>query len=397
MRHLEFIKPSGRGLGYALPSGQGFYLPLVSNYIPHHDDFLGSSLDSQEWVSSAGGTAVVSVTSSLATITGSTATAATISVKVLSAMTAKGNLYTVPFRVTYALRLSDLTSGQNTFIEVKDTGGTHLAHFHLSGTAKTVATGLSCAVQAGSTEAAYIATAVLNYFATAGLTPTAWNAYTIEMTHNGVAFAANTDVQSKEPPRLLQFFRTPLPRLDKVYYLQVRTEVASADAVAGTPNTVDVDYVEVEQLAPTVREPFFGQSGEVAQGAVKTYIPTATALAPTEPGGMVTSGAGVLLAVCPTTTATAGSSLYLAAYDSSGTGSAVYNFLRGSGLSTAISRLLWLQQVNIGATGGGGMAQATFPKDGIPFYRGLVIGDVAAGAAAVGASAITWLAVYKSE
>lgn len=404
-RHLQLIKPSGRGLGYALPSGQGQYLPLVSNYIPHHDDFLGAALDSQEWVSSAGsvGTAVISVTGSYATITGSTATAQTIAAFIQSAMTARGNMYTVPFRVTVAARQSDLTSGQLTFIEVRDTGNTHLARFCLNGTAKTVATGLSYEVQAGSTAAAYVSSGALNFFATAGaFTVTAFTGYTIEMLHDRVSFYAvpfgvsGGSVANAQAPQLLKTVTSPLPRIDKNYYIQVQTTVASSATVAGTPNTVDLDWVNVEQFAPEIAPPSLEE--RVDRSAIKAYSVSTANFSASAAGGLVTSGPGVFLGWTYTTTAaTASAALYIAAYDAATAGSGVYDFAQNSGLSTAQSRLLWIQQIQAAATGGNSLSPPIFPAGGIPFYKGLIVGDVTIHGTAVGASAVCITVIYKNE
>lgn len=404
MKRLQKTKPSGRGIGIALPLAGGTYYPMVGNMYWHHDDFLGATLDTDEWVSSAGfsstgvtaTTATITVTGGLATITGSTATAGTLATRFYTIETGNQNVfYTIPFRVDVLMRIDSLTSGQNARIRVRDTGATHFAEFHFSATA--IADGpnaLTARTNAGSTAAGYINSAAVSFFATANAGISAYNHYIIELGHRGVWFGINPEADSNEPPRMLKFFGTNLPRHDLNYVVEIRQDVASGDTVAGTRQTIDVDSISVEQLAPAVQQERAGQMPGNDLGSTRSLalfqsmVSNAISLA--------TTGAGVFLGFSYATSAVnAGVSDVIAAYDASAAG---VSFIGGD---TATSRLIWLQNVIQQGTATaqlGSFSQPQFPANGIPFYRGLVIGTSGLfPSAGAGSTSITVVPVWRSQ
>lgn len=100
MRSLGKVKPSGKPIGIPLPEAGGLYYPMQGTMYWHQDEFQGTALDGDEWVASAGGTAATVVGSSLFSIDSSTATGSTTTVRLYSAQSAGGNMYSVPFRAT---------------------------------------------------------------------------------------------------------------------------------------------------------------------------------------------------------------------------------------------------------------------------------------------------------
>jgi hypothetical protein len=404
MRHLEKVASRRPGWGYVSPRGQGQYSEMKASVYFHRDDMLDASLDVDEWVSSVGGTSTITVTSGVATLHGSTATGGTITSRIFSAMSAgMANVFNVPFRVNFVARISATagagvapTGGLDFYLGVRDTGDTHIARFHLDGT---TAGSSSCAspvvnteIRAGSSAAGYIASAAFNPFTTAAdavRTATAWTGYSIEVTHRGTYFGVSQYPDTNVPPQLLKLHAGPNPRLDKNYYLDMRMV---ADGTAGYTQTAGLDFeisrVEVEQLTPQE-----GDYDGFRYGPPRTLFgvqarPSASLLA--------TTGAGVFLGFGVTSTATAGTNLFVAAFDASAASSALVD--HGAGAS-ASARMLWIDQVRIenSAAGNAALKASIFPTEGVPFYRGLVVGSVNASGGQGGSSACNVVAVWKGQ
>lgn len=398
MRRLQKTKPSGRGLGIALPLTQGHYYPMAGNMYWHRDDFLGAALDTDEWSTTISGTATITVTSGLATITGSTGGTAgvTYSAKFNTLESGAQNMfYTVPFRVDFLARLQTLNSAINSYFRVRDTGGTHLADFQFIASSLTSTTIVNARTRAGSTAAGYINSAALAFFATAGLSVSAYNHYVIEMNHRGVWFGLNPEADSSEPPKMLKFFGTNLPRHDLNYVIEVKQDYASADAAVDAAQIIDVDSITVEQLAPMVPTERNGESPRDISSQTRSLLLFQAMVS--NAASLATTGAGVFLGFSYADSAVNSViSDCIAAYDSS---SGVASFVGGD---TATSRLIWLQNTVAQATASGGQAVAFggrhFPAAGIPFYRGLQIGTTGLlSSAGGGSTSISICPIWRTQ
>lgn len=400
MRSLRKVS-SQRNLGVPLPGQGSMVAQLRGNVYWHTDDFHGSALDADEWASQADGLSSVSVANGVVTLKSSTATASTIVTRFFSAASADGNLYQVPFRVSWSSRIYASagagvapTGGLNFFMEVKDTGGTHIARFRLDGTTAGGPTLASpvvrCEVQAGSTASGSFASTAYNPFTTAAggvFTATSFTEYVLEVTHEGVWFGFNRDPSSSDPPRMIKFFRSPVPRHDLLYMINTRIETnGTAGFTQSAPVYMDVDYIKVEQFLPHVPSVSF-QGSPDAPGDWRTGIVSSPN--PSAGSGLVVSGAGMLMGMAATTTASAAANLYYAAYDASAASSAVYSY---GAAASSLSHLLWISQH---MSVGGQVTNAAFPEGGIPFKKGLVVASVNQDGSSVGSSALTIHVVYR--
>ena len=409
MRHMKKVGPARPGVGFVLPEGTGWHYPLVANYYPHHDEFLGTTVDADEWateVTSNTGASTVTVGSSFITLTGGTATASSTTTRFYSAMSADANIYTIPFRATFVARLSTTagagvapTGGCDFYIGVRNTAQDTIAQFHLDGSTAGSSSLASpfCNVEmrVSSTAAGFIASAGHTIWAS-GQTRTATNptGFVVEMTHQGTWFGIKRYMDDNAAPQQLSYFSNPVPRPDQKYYLDIRSIL---DGTAGFTQTgsvvLEFDSITVEQLAPTRPQAFSYISPEADHGAVRSALlvqPLATNAA-----SLATSGAGTLLAVNVGTTASAGITTFIACYDASAVGTAVYDF--GNGPS-APAQLLWFQQV-------AHVSSATvqldtplstpLPAAGIPFFRGLIAAVVDSDANAAGSTAVNISVTYR--
>ena len=410
MKHLEKAKPGGRGLAYVLPDGPWHY-PMRASLYPHHDEFLGTAIDADEWANDSslgtGAPAAISFAASFVTMPTSTATAGTVTQRLRSAITSNANIYTIPFRAMFAARVSN-TAGAGVaatgaanlqvMLGVRDTGETHIAQFLLdfttAGSSSLAAPNMELQVRAGSTGAGFIASAVHNIFSTVGSARTATDihGYVIEMTHRGTWFGIKDDMSSQEAPRMLSFFANPVPRIDLNYFLDARIVAnGTAGFTMTAPVVLELDSVDVEQYAYQAVQGIDGIDQKF--GSVRTVLMTTPEASNTT--GLVTSGMGVFLGFTTTSTGTTMTNTYAAFYDASVGGSGVYDF--GTAHSSA-AKLIWLTQVSFIATTGVASRVEHFPTEGIPFFRGLVAGNVTSlGAAVDAASAISLVIVYRGQ
>lgn len=411
MRHLKKIAPSRPGMGFKLPEGNLYY-PLVANYYPHHDDFLGTVIDSDEWATdttlASDGAGAVTFAQSFVTLVSGTATGSTSISRFRSAMTSDANLYNMPFRATFVARTSHSagsgvapTGGLDLYFGIRSTDETHLAQFHLD---LTTAGSSSCAspvvnmeIRTGSTATNNIASAAANIWNTAASvlrSATGFTALVIEATHKGVWFGYKDDQNDLGPARELFFSKNPLPRHDKNYFLDMRLVAnGTAGYTMTAPVNVNIDSVTVEQLAP-IASPWFGGM-ETDVGATQSVI--LTQAVPTGSAGLVTTGAGIFLGMSITTTATAALDSYIAAYDMSAGSTAAFDH---SFNPSAGAKLLWLEQVRAAGSVPSSLSHngpASFPATGIPFFRGLVVGGVNAVGGASGTSALNALVVFRGQ
>lgn len=117
---------------------------------------------------------------------------------------------------------------------------------------------------------------------------------------------------------------------------------------------------------------------------IRTFFKAAVSATVTT--ALVTTGAGLVFSVSATTTATAGTNTFIALYDASATGTAVYNFVT---TATGNSRLLCLfQATSVNSTGAAAsisynLGPHVFPEP-IPFFDGLVVAETTFDAGAAG-------------
>ena len=415
MKHLEKAKPGGRGLAYVLPDGPWYY-PMVASVLPHHDEFLGTAIDTDEWADAstlATGGGSVAFAASFVTLDSGTGTASTATLRLRSAMTANANIYTVPFRAMFAARISttagagiapaDTDAGSlAVYLGVRSTDETHIAQFHFdlttAGSSSLAAPIVIAEVRSGSTGAGFIASAAHSPFSTTNVelvrTATSVMGYVIEVTHNGTWFGLKDDMSSPEPPRELSFFANPVLRIDKNYFLDARMVSIGTAGGNGFTQTagvqLELDSVTVEQFAYQAMPGIQGE--ERKQGAVHTlFLATPPASASV---ALVTSGMGVFLGFQTTSTATATTNTFAAFYDASAASSGCYDYVDAHSGS---AKLLWLQQIGYVATTGVAVMPGTgFPAGGIPFFRGLVAAETDAEANAVGGSTLNIIVSYRN-
>jgi hypothetical protein len=417
MRRLQFInRPSSPGVGVVLPSvqqgGAGYY-PVIGNAYIHLDDFLDTNIDAQEWADGSNlgtsGASPKSVANSFLTMTTSTATGTIATFVTKGSVTSGNNIYNVPFRVLYNARISTTagagiapTGGLDFYLGVRDSAEQHIAQFHIdcstAGGSSLAAPAVSCETRQGSTAAAFINSAATIIFNSAwNRTATMVTGFMIEVTHRGVAFALRDPV-GNNPPQLLSYFGSKIPRIDKNYALDMR---AIANGTAGYTQSsgvsFEIDNVTVEQFAPEFAPLNPGQDSLTLVGGVRSgFVTQALGSAA---GSLVTSGSGLFLGYSAGSSATSGGDLFLAVWDASAAGSSVYDFV-STNSATSLARLLWYGQlggVSSAGADGSGLAIGGLPAGGLPFQRGLVVGSVTGAASAVGGSALNVLVVYRAN
>ena len=410
MKRLEKVKPGGRGLAYVLPDGPWHY-PMQASLYPHHDEFLGTAIDADEWATDSsvgtGAPAAISFAASFVTLPTSTATAGTVTQRLRSAYTSNANIYTVPFRATFAARVAT-TAGAGVaatgagnlqvMLGVRDTGATHIAQFLLdfttAGSSSLAAPNVELQVRSGSTGAGFIASAVHNPFSTTiPRTATTITGYVVEVTHRGTWFGLKEDMQSQEPARLLSFFANPVPRIDLNYFLDARIV---ADGTAGftqtAPVVLELDSIDVEQYAYQAERGIAGIANKA--GDVRATLLAAPLASNTT--GLVTSGAGIFLGFSAMSTATGALAAngFAAFYDASAGGSVVYDF---AAAVSAPAQLLWMQQIGFVGTTATQVAPVNFPKDGIPFFKGLIGANVTFAATATQTNVMNLAVVWRGQ
>ncbi len=419
MKRLLKTRASARGIGISVPSDPSLYIPLGATYVPELEEFYGSALDTDDWSTSdssygTGGSTTV-VASSCFTIQTGTGTAGTATVIMRSALSAAAHLYSLPVRVKWFMRMFATagagvspTGGLDIYMGLRTTDNTHIAQFHLDGS---TAGGSSLAspvvetqVYGSTTGAAFLSSSAFNPFSTAvNRTFTATNivGYVIEATPKGVWFSLQEDVTSIEAPRLLSHVGSPLIRQDLQYGLDFRAVISGTNGYTSTGAiNIDLDQIVIEQITPQA-DALDSYAPHNRLGSVRTYTNTAT-FSVSAAGALVTSGMGVFYTFSVTSTSTTAVNSYIAVFDASAAGSAIYNysFTGGANTLSAASRLMWIQQVNAG----GSVPSATvppvglgIPAFGIPFYRGLVVGETTANGGAVGNSAFQAVVVYRAQ
>ena len=437
MKRLLKVKPGGRGVGTVLPEQNGFYYPLTANAHPAIEEFYGTAIDTDDWqlgtVSTLGtGGATVSVSSSFACLYSGTGTAGSATLKLQSAGysgSTPAHIYNIPFRVRFVARIGSTaanatslspTGGFDAYMGIRNIADnlsqnavaaeTHIAQFHLdlttaggSGLGSPV---VETQVYAGSTAAGFIASAAFNPFATgaSGIvkTSSALVGYVIEATHRGTWFSIIEDPTSQEPGRLLTHVSQPTLRPDLNYYIDARLVANGTAGFTGTGQTsLEIDQIVLTQFTTQDQSADIPDSDKRV-GGIRTWTNTSGTYTPTLAAALVTSGMGILYAVNISSTNTGGLNLYIAAYDASAAGSAVYNysFTGGSNTISAAARLLfvhqWAFQNSAPALVAAGQPPA-IPACGIPFFRGLVIGDTTVNGGAVGGSALQASVVYRSQ
>jgi hypothetical protein len=409
-RRLKKIGPSRPGLGYVLPEGRWYY-PLQSNYYPHHDDFLNTEIDPDEWAIDhvdTANNATVTFASSIATLACGTATNALTIVRLRSAMSAAANLYNIPFRVMFVASI-DVTSGAgvappgglSVTLGVHTTDEASFARFNFdltTGSTTLAAPLVRTEVRAGGTTPGFNQAAAHHLFNTAAnvvRSATSMVGYVIEVQHHGTWFGYKDDVHSTTPPRQLSFWRNPALRIDKNYYIDMRlTANGAAGFTQDRPVRLNIDSVTVEQIAPQVAPSYISQ--EATLGAVQCQMLTGP-LASTA-AGLATTGAGVFLGVSVTTNVTTGATTYLAVWDASAASTAAYDY--SGDAHSAGARLLWIQQTRRDNSAGAEIAleaQNTVPAGGIPFFRGLLVGGSNHLGRAPGAASQNALVVYRRQ
>ena len=120
---------------------------------------------------------------------------------------------------------------------------------------------------------------------------------------------------------------------------------------------------------------------------IRTFVMAAPSA--TESTSLVTTGAGVVFAVSVTSTATAAANTYVALYDASAAGTAVYDYVT---TATGAARLLTIFQSTFHTGTAAGIAVNTGPHifpEPIPFFDGLVVAETNAVGTAVGTSSLT--------
>lgn len=412
MRRLSKVKGSGNPLGVIFPQTQGIgaqgYASMMGSVYPHFDDFPGTVNDADEWApqtSLGTGGATITFASSMAVLSAGTATAASVNLYLKGAQTAGNNIYNVPFRATFFARISTSagagvapTGGLNVYMGVMDTGETHIARYNLNfataGSSSLASPVINMETRAGSTAAAFINSSAVNVFNTAvSRTATSITGYTVEVTHRGVTFAIVDGQNTVVEGRTFSYTGGKVPRID-LNYIPFFSIVP--DGTAGYTQTasvyLEVDAVRVEQFSHYAQPHVMGPE-EIVQQSIFTYM--ATQVLGSATTGLATTGPGKVIGFGLGSTATAGLDLYVAMWDASANGSSVYDF---SNNASAAARLIWYQQVlNQNSAGVDQFGQmGNWPVEGIPFYRGLVIGTVAAAGTSVGNSALNIAVTYKS-
>ena len=410
MRRNKKIGPARPGIGFVLPEGTGWHYPLIANYYPHHDEFLGTTVDADEWATSTTsntGASTVTVASSFLSLTAGTATASTTTTRLYSAMSADAQIYTIPFRATFVARSSATagagiapTGGCDFYMGVRDTAETTIAQFHLdgstAGSSSLASPFCNVEVRSSSTAAGFIASGGHTIWAS-GQTRTATSptGFVVEMTHQGTWFGIKRYMNDSSPPQHLSYFANPVPRPDKKYILDVRSVM---DGTAGFTQTgsvvLELDSITIEQLAPVQPQANSQLSMQADRGAFHTVLlqqPLASNAA-----SLATSGAGTLMAVNVGSTASAGITTFLSVYDASTQSTAIYDF--GNGPS-AFAQLIWFQQIShvSSATVQLSTPFATpLPATGIPFFRGLVAAITDVDGTAAGSTAVNVAVTYRS-
>lgn len=256
------LKPSGNGVGQAV-AGEGGYYPLTGAVAFFRDDM--GSVDADEWTADAGAGTSAAIFASAGQVVMQQPTTSS-NVQLYTSV----DKYRIPFRAMFAVSINALATEGEVDLRVRDTGGTYIAQFAITGgSAGAQKTTGDIQVRGGSTAAGFIASAAFVASTPGALSATAYQMYVIDVNYDGITFAMSTGgsantVFTTVPagPAVQGHVKSPHLKTDVPYVVEVRSMVGSDVGGGETTSAVFVriDFIEVRQYAP---DALFHQLGQV--------------------------------------------------------------------------------------------------------------------------------------
>lgn len=218
------------------------------------DDFPGTAINPAMWtvLQTGAGQSITLSTSELRLAAGTTANSETIIRSVES--------FTIPFRTTFIVNLSQRIANQEVFLEITDASGQNFASWEFDGTASTSIKYLSG--NGGESSAPLSASTT---------TTTAYQVYEIEATPDELYYYAKAANSSTSRGGLgVRNRLVPDPNLE--YFVQLRVKNLGTAPASNT--TVNIDAITVQDIEELTAEITGGRGGGAANQAIPIMAPS---------------------------------------------------------------------------------------------------------------------------
>lgn len=273
----------GPGAAQIIGGGPEYYT-MASNIAFFRDDFTGTTLDAEEWISTVSGSGITSLASAgnvvsagFLVIQSGTGSGGTVR------LTSKRS-YSIPFRVTFVAALDGFSTANELAFAVRDTSGvsattvsgtpTHVAKWlHVGATAGGTIHSSAMMIRAGGTSGntagggGYMpqVTAQTTISAATTLDGSASISYILDVDYSGITFATHASASVAittgawttlpPPPLVLAHYPGPMLKTNQKYCVEVLLAVGSACVEAANASNTGspqawIDFIEVRQYSP---------------------------------------------------------------------------------------------------------------------------------------------------